>query len=451
MQLMRYTNKRYLLLVFLLMALPFAGCDALLEVEDEGVVTEEALNSPEQRELLHASVIRAFAEAYSGAGANDDAIISLSAVLSDEFIHTGNAVDRTALDQRIETNSNFNLSFGYEALHEARALAEDAVATFNEHSPGTVELAELHNLAGYTYIFFAENFCSGVPFSSVNDDGSISYGEPETRAEILDQAQTHFEAALTIAADAGSAEQMNLAKVGLGRVLADRGRSFLSEAASAVAGVPTEFEYVIYHSPTSISNGVWSVVNETEHYSVSPPEGMTAEGTNGLNFRADPRVPTQLDPVDGESFGGFPQYIQMKYPAEGSPIPLASGLEAELIRAEADLEAGNFPSALGRLNDLRVRSGLGLAPLEDPETRDGRVEMIFDERAFWMWATAHRLGDLRRLARPAPQGGYGFGVEAVYPAGAYWRGGFYGSAAVLQIPISEENNPNFNECLNLNP
>ena len=35
----------------------------------------------------------------------------------------------------------------------------------------------------------------------------------------------------------------------------------------------------------------------------------------------------------------------------------------------------------------------------DPGTAASRVDMLFRERAFWMYFTAHRLGDMRRLVR----------------------------------------------------
>jgi len=40
----------------------------------------------------------------------------------------------------------------------------------------------------------------------------------------------------------------------------------------------------------------------------------------------------------------------------------------------------------------------------DPGTQVGREDLLFRERAFWLFATGHRLGDLRRLARPALKG-----------------------------------------------
>jgi len=61
---------------------------------------------------------------------------------------------------------------------------------------------------------------------------------------------------------------------------------------------------------------------------------------------------------------------------------------------------------------------------------------MFSERAFWLFGTGHRLGDLRRLVRH-----YGRAAESVFPTGAYFKGGVYGSDVNLPIPLEESNNP----------
>jgi hypothetical protein len=74
------------------------------------------------------------------------------------------------------------------------------------------------------------------------------------------------------------------------------------------------------------------------------------------------------------------------------------------------------------------------------------VSLLFLERAFWLYATGHRLGDMRRLIRQ-----YGQAVDAVFPTGAYHKGGgIYGSDVNLPLPIEEQNNPNSQGCLDRN-
>ena len=61
--------------------------------------------------------------------------------------------------------------------------------------------------------------------------------------------------------------------------------------------------------------------------------------------------------------------------------------------------------------------------------------MLFEERARWLFGTAHRLGDLRRLVRQ-----YGFGQEQVFPSGSFFKGGAYGSDVNFPIPFEEHEN-----------
>jgi hypothetical protein len=86
----------------------------------------------------------------------------------------------------------------------------------------------------------------------------------------------------------------------------------------------------------------------------------------------------------------------------------------------------------------------GLAPLPDPGTPDTRVDLVFRERAYWLFLTGHRQGDLRRLVR-----WYGRDPRTVYPAGSYPGGnGRYGNDVDAPIPIAEQNyNPLFHGCL----
>ena len=84
-----------------------------------------------------------------------------------------------------------------------------------------------------------------------------------------------------------------------------------------------------------------------------------------------------------------------------------------------------------------LRATVGLVPLEDPGTAAGRVTQLFRERAFWLWLTGHRLGDLRRLVRQ-----YSRPADVVYPVGPYPGGPLrYGDQ--LDLPIYEVNNSRY--------
>lgn len=134
----------------------------------------------------------------------------------------------------------------------------------------------------------------------------------------------------------------------------------------------------------------------------------------------------------------LPLYVQMIWPTRDAPVTIVGGIEARMIEAEAAFRAGNTALAIQKLNQARTESGVaGLTTLTDPGTDAARVDLIFRERAFWMYSTGHRVGDLRRLikfySRPA---------SSVFPVGPWHKGGNYGSDVNFPIPQAEQNNPN---------
>ncbi len=89
----------------------------------------------------------------------------------------------------------------------------------------------------------------------------------------------------------------------------------------------------------------------------------------------------------------------------------------------------------------------GLAPLNDPGTTNAQVNLLFQERAFWLYLDGHRLGDLRRLIRRygrplltvAAMGPYAVPVPQ-YPS--------YGPDVEFPVPNTERQiNPHFTGCL----
>ena len=157
------------------------------------------------------------------------------------------------------------------------------------------------------------------------------------------------------------------------------------------------------------------------------------EGENGVAFRSaeDSRVP--WEDSGGPGFDQeTPLFHQLKYNSEESDVVLASGLEAQLIQAEQELNSGG--PWLATLNALRA--GAGLAALEDPGSdMQASARVLFEERARWLFGTGHRLGDLRRMVRQ-----YGFQQEQVFPTGSFFKGGAYGSDVNFPIPFEEHEN-----------
>lgn len=433
--------------------IPLAACDVdeLLDIRDPDVADPVGLEDVTALPAFLAAAIGDVGQAYD----NDDGQITYSGMMADEFVNSETFPTRIQVDIRNILIDNSSLDGVTRNLYQARTSAELAVAQFEKfEATDEAGYAESLGLAALTYVLFGENYCSGVPFSQQNADGSFEYGGQETTAQIFQRAVDATTAAIA-AAEPGS-DEFYLAAVLQGRALLNL--NLPAEAAQAVAEVPTDFVYGFAHSENTDreNNGVHVFNTLSERISVSD-----SEGGNGLAYRAeftsgDPRTPWERT---GGTDTGFdrstPQYNGLKYNSRSAFTPVATGIEARMIEAEAALRAGDIPTFLARLNEPRgdgaalLTANLSdfdpfaadLADVTDPGTADGRIDLLFHERAFWMWMTSHRLGDLRRLIRQ-----YGRAEDAVFPTGEYHKdnqGGIYGDDVNLPLTVDELNNPEF--------
>jgi hypothetical protein len=195
-------------------------------------------------------------------------------------------------------------------------------------------------------------------------------------------------------------------------------------------------------TPGALHNGVFEAFNNGE-FGV-----YDQEGTNGLNYVSAEDLRVQGDSGIG-SDNNTESWFPSKYPSFESSIPTADYLEAQLIIAESELQAGGFAPMTDRLNALRALYGLP-EDIDAPGDAVSGADLLFRERAFWLYATGHRLGDMRRLIRQ-----YGRDPEAVFPTGEYFKGGLtYGTDVNLPLPRREQNNPNLPDtpdgCLDRN-
>ena len=424
-------------------ALVLAGCDLdkMLEVNDPDTVNPATLEDPDVLDVVVNGALGDFTTAYSGNGLAD-AYLAVTAALTDEVFSSGTFATRTATDRRNQQPpADGNTSDGaYNGLQAARrSLKEAAIKVASFEGKTDPRYGELKALEAYTYVALGEGFCGAIPLSNV-ENGEWIYGTPKTVDEVWTEAVTLFDEA--VANGGGS-----LAAVGKGRTLLNLGQ--YAAAASAVASVPTNFNHFIYHSESGAQNPFYTLQGNGR-YSLSD-----GEGGNGLMFRSanDPRVPWIRDPAQPNGFdASYPLYKIRKYNGFGAPVVLASGVEARLIEAEAALQAGQTATWLAKLNELRASVGSimkaqvvaypianpSLAPLTDPGTAAARRALMFSERAFWMFGTGHRLGDLRRLIK-----NYGLTEAQVYPMGEYHKGGSFGADLVFPVDFDEGNNPNF--------
>lgn len=428
-------------LVALVVVLALAACDGLLDVELPNVIPPEKLEGEEGIRALYGGGRGQFAEIWSGGGGLPGRVL-ISGLVSDEFYSTAPLIEFDDVDRRDTQPDHRLVDLEFVGLQRARFALEDGVWRIHElqlDPASDSRIGELWALAGYTYLALAEDFCAGITVSEYPESGVPVFGSPLSGEEVLEVALERFAAALQWTG--GRADVEALARLGSARALLTLGR--FAEAAGEAVQVPDGFQYVNEHGESTsgnsdsfrLPNSVYGMGQSSRRWSVS--EG---EGGNGLAFRsaADPRVPVEATPTLGND-GLSDNYGYLMYTSDADPFVMADDVEARLIEAEALLDSGG--DWLTVLNDLRTR--VGLDPLVDPGGVDARVDLLFSERAFWLFARGNRLSDLRRLVRQ-----YGRAAEDVFPTGSYFKGGTYGPDVNIVLPDSERSNPNFVGCLN---
>src|SRR5690348_2656083 len=141
----------------------------LLDTQQPNIIDPGTINSPEGAQSLELGALSDFIFVKDGDGNQvQDGLILVAGLLSDEFVHSTTPPSEQEIDQRSTALLNPSLSDVYRNLHRARAGLENAANALRQFSPvadSTTDIAEMQTLAGYTYVFFAEDFCSGVPFS----------------------------------------------------------------------------------------------------------------------------------------------------------------------------------------------------------------------------------------------------------------------------------------------
>ncbi len=409
------------------------ACSNLTKVSAPDLVQPSSLDNPQGAVARYAGVVPLFTTAF-------DSATQASGLISDE-LNAAYSIFYQVDDRTIAQGAAS--IYPFPVLSQVRINSLLAIAGLEQYDPGMRgAIGELFALNGYVELLFAEHLCSGVPLSVIANAGPV-YGAPLPRDSLLAHAVADFDSALAHASD--SMRVKFVAQIGRGRALLDLGQP--AAAAGAVAGVPTAYAYL-----TQQSSAIGAQDNLVYRYMVTN-RGYTVadrEGGNGLDFVSglDPRVRTQSLGLGTD--GITPIFAWTALSGDASPLVIASGVEARLIEAEAALSSGDTTGWAATLNALRadtVETGItGLPPLPADSTTTAtpslRVDVMFRERAFWLFLSSHRQGDLRRLIRQ-----YGRTQDQVFPVGPYKLGGQYGSDVTFSVE-DELSNPKFSRCLN---
>ncbi len=417
-----------------------AACstDRLLQSDRPDLINPGNLDNLQGAAALYAGALGDFAVAHDGGngGGAGIGLVIATGFMSDEFRFGGTPPEIREMDLRAVRESNGAWLQTYLDQHRARGAADRAAEALKAVVTGPdARIGEMYAIAAAEIILLGEAYCAGAPLGSIEPD--LTYGDPMSTQQLMQAAIAKLDLASQNAG--GNARIVNLIAVLRGRALLNNAQ--YAPAAAAAASVPTTFAYNTLHG------------TKTERQKLFPHNYMynldswlvsDREGGNGLNFATanDPRVPIDGDGSPSRFDQRTPRYYFRKYNAFDASVTIASGVEARLIEAEAALQAANTVLWLTKLTE--ARAPFAMAPLTDPGTAAARVDLMFRERAFSLFATAHRVGDMRRLIRQ-----YGRGAETVFPTGAYHKDNLTrGSDVNISLPISEKNNPKFTGCLN---
>lgn len=399
------------------------GCDALddlLSVDAPSRVIASDLENPSSAGLLVASVANEFrcTLIYYAAA---------SALTGNEWRDASNNSVLNIWDQRVHDTSGYGSQYAsadcgssqpalYQPMSRTRWLADYTLGLLSEWSNEEVPdkaayQAEVALYAGYTYVLFGESMCS-VAF----DEGS-----EQTPADAFNLAIERFDQAMAAGA---SGDILNAAQVGKARAQLNLNQK--SAAMSTATAVPEGFAYELHYSNAEAvtRNKLWEFNIDHENVTVAEPYRDVRYAD-----MPDPRVAV-TETGTHNSQTGIPIWISEKYPDASSPIEMAGSAEAQLIIAEAHIEAGNLGGAVSIFNALHAAAGL--PAYEGDMTPAALTAQLVYERAAENYLEGQHLQDLKRLSIPLyPPTGTDDGF-----------GGAYGDEICFELPATEfQNNP----------
>ncbi len=279
----------------------------------------------------------------------------------------------------------------------------------------------------------AEQFCRGT----------VKSGPALTTQNMLDSAIAHFTTAIPQGRGAGSdgPALANAAWVGIARARLQAGN--LAQASAAADSVPAGFTYNLSYVDDlaqrfRLANRMWFYVRDRGSIAVAPIWRIGPQRGRDTVQNADPRVPwvipTAYAPQDAQysTDRGIPYAIQQKYPDYTTPVRLASKIEADYIKAEAQGTAAQLAQIAAR------RTANGQPAYGGAVDSNSVLTEFFTQRGLDFYLEGKRLGDFRR--HPANI------IGVPVPGSTYWKAGFapVNNNTCYPLPITEtDNNPNF--------
>ena len=403
-----------------------AACDTerALSVESPSRIPAGSLESPANATLLVNGAASDFDCAFQS-------YVVVSGLIGEELADYTATAARWPYDRRdvqpnqtlYSTNSCQGLGV-YSPLQTARVSASNVKRLLEGWTDAEVPnrnllMARATAYEAWSQLLLAEGFCTTV-FSTF-EGIEFNYGAELTRDQALDTAEATFTEGLALlqGVTGASADSLrNMMLVGRARTRLDLGNT--AGARADAVQVPAGF--VFYSTASGVSGRRTNRV-----YSESNTLGVASSVTDIYQAMNDPRVP-YVD-LNRTNAYGVDAVGQTKYQSAASPIPIASGAEAQLIVAEADVSS-NPVNALRIINEFRARGSQG--PYVGPVDAASLLGQVIDQRRRELFLTGTHLGDLIRYdITPSPAAGTQFPT-----------GGEYGTQLCMPLPdVERMNNP----------
>ena len=403
-----------------------AACDSLLNVDNPASVTDESLGDPTLVPALAAAAIQTLQ-------CGVESFAATAGMLSGEYWSANGFVNNHVWEWRsigdIKNNDGsctFNrtstfMGF-YTPLQQARFQLEDTFSRLDKFADADVPnrallMAQMRAYSGYAYLLLAEGMC----------EMTIDRGPKMTKEQVLAIAEERFTDAITRATALNNANLLNMARVGRARTRLDLKK--LPDAAADANLVPSGFVYNIEFTEGGDArreNRIYNLTIRNDYLSVALPyQNLSLNGVSPSVL--DPRVPVR-DAGRNANDGVTRLWQQQKFIANagGTPIPLASWNEAQLIFAEATGGQAGFDA----IN--RVRTANRVAALSGPApTGQAFTDLVLEERRRQLFSEGQRYVDMLRYNLP-------------FQSGVNRKGQVYSNLTCVPVPNVETlNNPNF--------
>jgi hypothetical protein len=437
---MRLLRKKFLGVVLASAVGITAGCDDFLDVKNPNNLEAESVDEERDRVLLAQSAYQAFVSSYGE-------IMVYAAWFTNEARVGDTFPTRNEFGKRdIPPNNGHISGQSWNPLHRAAQFGRETIRA-TEAAGNTIDLARTYLATGYAFLLVGELHCEGT----VAENWLVSRG-PMTSQAVVDTAITHLQKAVDIASGltGNDATQVaNAARVGMARGHMFNGRK--SQASQLAAQIPDGFVYNLLHLDDPSNRGrlghfTWSysearisLVVGDEFRDIAncgeyrPGATRTTGGGSDLcpigSASADPRI-SYVDMGRVAQDGVLRFYRQDKVKGWGDPERLASKLEADYIKVEAD---GDPAAMLTFINARRAAGNQdALAPTTDMNVL---LRELMEQKARDFWLEGKRIGDLRRL-------GEGVVPYIIPPGNNYYKPelGLVSNQVCWPVPQGEINN-----------